>query len=355
MTLSVCLIVKNEEEVLPRCLNCVKTFADEIIVVDTGSTDGTTAVAKQYTDKVHLFEWCYDFSAARNFSLSKAGSDFIMWLDADDVISAENCKKIREVMKNPGFDMAFLQYAAASDGGEPALVYYRERIFRRSKNYRFAGAVHEAVPPSGKIEYLDITVLHDKIKAGDPLRNLGIYQRRISGGALLDERDKFYYGRELLFNRMYRESIAVLENFLSGGGWIENKIEACLNLAEAYFAMGDAKKAEEALLKTFSYAAPRSAACCMLGNKFLAEGDCKSAIYWYEAALTADNAVKNGGFFNPDYCGFIPLIQLCVAYDRLGDFETANRYNEKAGNLKPRNSSYLANKRYFSEKLNIKV
>lgn len=351
MSLSVCLIVKNEEETLPRCLGCVKTFADEIIVVDTGSTDGTVAVAEKYTDKIYNFEWSYDFSAARNFSLSKATCDFVMWLDADDIISAENCNKIREIMQNPQFDMAFLQYAAVSDGGEPTLVYYRERILRRSKNYKFEGAVHEAVTPSGKIEYFDIAVLHNKIRAGDPLRNLGIYQRKIRGGALLDEREKFYYGRELLFNRMYRESIAVLENFLTGDGWAENKIEACLNLAEAYSAIGCTQKAEEALLKTFSYAPPRSAACCMLGNKFLAEGDCKTAIYWYETALSADNAVKKGGFFNPDYCGFIPLIQLCVAYDRLGDYKRANMYNEEAGRLKPTNDSYLANKRYFSEKI----
>ena len=67
-TLSVCMIVKNEEAVLGRCLDCVRQFADEIIIVDTGSTDTTKEIANKYTDKVFDFEWCDDFSKARNFS-----------------------------------------------------------------------------------------------------------------------------------------------------------------------------------------------------------------------------------------------------------------------------------------------
>ena len=94
MTLSVCLIVKDEEQVLERCLSCAAAFADEIVVVDTGSSDNTVEIAKQFTDKVYFFKWCDDFSAARNFAFEKAGCDLVMWLDADDVITDENCAKI---------------------------------------------------------------------------------------------------------------------------------------------------------------------------------------------------------------------------------------------------------------------
>ncbi|MDE7305797.1 MAG: glycosyltransferase family 2 protein, partial [Clostridia bacterium] len=86
MSLSVCLIVKDEQEVLARCLSCAKKFADEIVVVDTGSTDDTVKIAKSFTDKVFFFKWCDDFSAARNFAFEKAGCDLVMWLDADDII-----------------------------------------------------------------------------------------------------------------------------------------------------------------------------------------------------------------------------------------------------------------------------
>ena len=69
------MIVKNEQEVLARCLDCAVKFADEIIIVDTGSTDQTKSIAHKYTDKVYDFEWCDDFSKARNYSFSKAGGD----------------------------------------------------------------------------------------------------------------------------------------------------------------------------------------------------------------------------------------------------------------------------------------
>ena len=90
--ISLCMIVKNEEQVLDRCLNSVKDIADEIIIVDTGSTDKTKDIAKKYTNKVYDFKWINDFSKARNYSFSKASMDYTLWLDADDVI-LENDKK----------------------------------------------------------------------------------------------------------------------------------------------------------------------------------------------------------------------------------------------------------------------
>ena len=355
MSLSVCLIVKNEEAVIGRCLNCALKFADQIIVVDTGSTDNTVEEAKKFTENIYFFKWCDDFSAARNFSLEKADCDYVMWLDADDFITEENCKKIRKLVDGATFDMAFLPYAAAFDGDVPTFVYYRERIFKRSKNYRFCGAVHEAVSPQGNVVYSDAAIYHKKVKNGEPLRNLKIYQNQIARGISLDERSEFYYGRELLYGGMYREGAAILEHFLEGNGWVENKIEACLNLYHAYSALGESKSALNCLLKSFLFAPPRSETCCILGEYFAAQNNVNSAIYWYQSALKCDNGEKEGGFVNLDYGGFIPNIQLCVLYDKLGEFEKANEYNEAAGKLKPHAQSYLINKRYFENKLNKEV
>lgn len=349
MTLSVCLIVKDEEEVIARCLNCVTKFADEIIVVDTGSADKTVEIAKGFTDKIYNFEWCGDFSAARNFAFGKACGDYLMWVDADDVISDENCEKIKSLLNGADFDMAFLPYATAFDGDNPTFIYYRERIVKNGCGFRFAGAVHEAIAPCGKTVYGDARIDHRKVKEGVPFRNLNIYQSMIARGISLDERSKFYYGRELFYNKMYRESIAVLEEFLRGNGWVENKIEACLNLFYAYSALNLAEKAYDSLLKSFLYSPPRSEACCILGEKFMRENDVKSAIYWYQCALNAENGDKNGAFVNRDFCGFIPCMQLCVLYDKLGDYKRAYFYNQSAGKIKPQNENYLSNKKYFEE------
>lgn len=351
MSLSVCLIVKNEEATISRCLNCAAKFADEIIVVDTGSTDGTVEEAKKFTDGIYFFNWCDDFSAARNFAFDKADGDFVMWLDADDIVTDENCEKIKKLVEEGGFDMAYLQYAAGFDGDNPTFVYYRERIFRRSKNYRFSGAVHEAVKPEGKIVYSNAVIYHKKVKEGEPMRNLLIYQKQIARGICLDERSLFYYGRELLFNGMYTEGAAVLERFLKGGGWVENQIEACINLYRAHRALGNDEKALEFLLKSFLYAPPRSEACCVLGEYFFEKNDLNSAIYWYQSALRCADGLKEGGFVNLDYCGYIPNIRLCVLYDKLGEYARANEYNEAAGKFRPYDESYLQNKKYFESRL----
>lgn len=350
MTLSVCLIVKNETEVIGRCLNCASKFADEIIVVDTGSVDGTVAEVKKYTDKVFFFEWSDDFSAARNFAFDKASCELLMWLDADDYITDENCEKIsllKSGFKN--YDMAFLKYAAAFDGDTPTYVYPRERIFRRDCGYRFSGAVHEAVAPRGRILYSDAVIYHKKVKESDPMRNLNIFQKLIRSGAALDGRQKFYYGRELLFNNMYREGIAVLEDFLNGEGWIVNKAEACYNLYTAYNALGDGERATLSLLRALASGKPDCRLCCLLGGRFMQVEDYSAAEFWYKTALALTDDENSGGFIDRDYGGFVPYMQLCVVYDRLGDIQRAYECNEAAGRIKPLNANYLSNVKYFEK------
>ena len=94
MDISVCMIVKNEEKVVERILHQVIKFADEIIIVDTGSQDNTKELCNKYTDKIYDFKWRDDFSKARNYSFSKATKEYIMWLDADDYITDKEVSKI---------------------------------------------------------------------------------------------------------------------------------------------------------------------------------------------------------------------------------------------------------------------
>jgi len=85
--LALCIIVKNEGENLKKCLSKISAFVDEIIIVDTGSTDNTKIIASEFTDKIYDFKWCNDFSKARNFSISKASKEWILVLDADEFIT----------------------------------------------------------------------------------------------------------------------------------------------------------------------------------------------------------------------------------------------------------------------------
>ena len=87
--ISLCMIVRDEHEVLARCLSSVCDAVDEIVIVDTGSQDDTRDIALRYTDKVYEFKWQDDFAAARNYAFDMAHGDYLMWLDADDVIAPE--------------------------------------------------------------------------------------------------------------------------------------------------------------------------------------------------------------------------------------------------------------------------
>lgn len=138
ISISLCMIVKNEQEVLDRCLSSVKDLVDEIIIVDTGSTDSTKQIAKKYTKKIYNFKWIDDFSAARNFSFSKATKDYIMWLDADDVIfkkDRQNLKIIKTTLDKT-IDIVMMKYNMGFDkDNNPSLSYYRERLLSRKKQY----------------------------------------------------------------------------------------------------------------------------------------------------------------------------------------------------------------------------
>ena len=114
ISISLCMIVKDEEKVLARCLDSVKDAVDEIIIVDTGSRDGTKEVAGGYTGYIYDFPWQDDFSAARNEAFSKASMEYCMWLDADDVLpggSAEKLLQLKEELPTDT-DMVMMPYAA---------------------------------------------------------------------------------------------------------------------------------------------------------------------------------------------------------------------------------------------------
>lgn len=116
-TLSICMIVKNEESVLARCLKSIEPLADEIVIADTGSTDSTKRIASRFTDRVYDFPWNDDFSEARNFSFSKAVMDYIMWMDADDVFNRSFYSEFK-ALKEADFenaDAVMMPYETAFD------------------------------------------------------------------------------------------------------------------------------------------------------------------------------------------------------------------------------------------------
>lgn len=348
-SLSLCMIVKDEEAVLGRCLAGAVPFCDEIIIADTGSKDKTKEIAAMFTDKVYDYEWADDFGAARNFSFSKATSDYIMWLDADDVVTPENAKKIKKLLEDLDADVVMCIYDTAFDlNGKPTFSYYRERILRRETGFMWEGFVHEAITPRGKIIYSDISVEHKKAGKGSGARNLNIYEKKLKEGAVLEPRHQFYYARELYYNRRYRDAVAAFKRFLENNEvYLPNVIDAHIFLKRAAEALGESDKGLEMLLGVFKYTLPNAEITCEIASFFAENGDYQKAAYWYKEALQYKPEPAAGGFVNLDYYGLIPFLGLCFCYDRLGDKITARRYNDLAAAINPEDERVLYNKRYF--------
>lgn len=351
ITISLCMIVKNEEEVLSRCLDSVQGAVEEIIIVDTGSTDNTVNIARKYTNQVLFFPWKDDFSAARNVSFEAAQMDYCMWLDADDVLEDENREKLIQIKEtlSPDTDVVMLPYHGGFDSsGRPTLTYYRERLLRRDRNFRWEGAVHECITPRGKIVYGDAAVSHRKMHPSDGDRNLRIYQAKAAAGEILCPRDQFYYGRELMSHGFRREAIKVLQEFVdSGKGWGENCIEALRNIAWCRKQDGERKKALRALLQALEFGAPGGELCCDLGDWFREEKQYQTAIFWYQRAVEQKMEPQTGGFVVPDCYGYLPWLQMSLCWYALGNLQQAFNCNERALAFHPGDSICLGNRAFY--------
>lgn len=352
MTISLCMIVKNEEDVLERCLASIKDLVDEIIIVDTGSSDKTCQIASKFTDLVYYFDWIEDFSAARNYAFSKASMEYCMWLDADDVITAADQCAFLTLKKSltAQVDVVMMRYNTAFDElGNCSFWYYRERLVKNDGTFRWEGFVHEVITPHGNVVHWDAAVTHKKNHCGDSDRNLNIYRHMIASGAVLNAREQYYYGRELYYHALYQDAADTFSGFLDNSdGWIENKLEACVLLSHCLQNLGLLDKALEALFRTLSYDVPRAEVCCEIGAWFLDGQQYQQAIFWYHTALDCRPNPANGGFISADCYDYIPALQLCVLYDRVGNYAEAVRFNEMAGAAKPNSSSYIYNKKYFA-------
>ncbi|MFH1248548.1 MAG: glycosyltransferase [archaeon] len=183
--ISVCVICKNEEGRIEKCLSSIKNIADEIIIVDTGSNDNTINIAKKFTNKIFNFRWNSDFSEARNFAINNATKEWIFFIDADEEISQKDEEKIKELPKKDdflGFSLIQRNYtnnigeygwvSSINDSYEESKNFYGYvprgiiRLFKNDKRIKFEGQVHENVGNSilriskDKIQNTNIPIHH---------------------------------------------------------------------------------------------------------------------------------------------------------------------------------------------------
>lgn len=166
MSLSLCMIVKNEEDTLGRCLESVKDIVDEIIIVDTGSTDDTVKIAENYGAKVFFYKWDNSFANARNFSLEKASKDWILIMDADDELKREDKDKVIHLVNNKSINVdIYFAETLSYVGDVPGSHIYTNlnvRFIKNGKGFKFTGDIHEQITFNNKnsVQLVDIKFYH---------------------------------------------------------------------------------------------------------------------------------------------------------------------------------------------------
>ena len=349
ITLSLCMIIKDEEEVIDRCLRSVYDVADEIIIVDTGSTDESKNICKNYTENIYDYTWNDDFSDARNFSFEKATKDYILWLDADEIIDEKNKGKLLKLKKDLSYDIDVVTMHTNMNIDEcnnPKITMVRNRIVKRENDFKWVGFVHEYIDVKGNIYNSDICIIHDKIKPTSD-RNLKIYKKKEKEKQIFSERDLYYYGKELYCNRFCDEAIKVLEEFVAKGTWDDEIIDALSKIGECYLCKNDREIARTYFYKTFEYGPPKGEVLYKIASSFLEEEEYDKAIGWYEIILKIPIHEDCYKCRNLCYLRFNPHLNLCYCYFRIGDIKNAYCHHKCCMKINPNDPCVKYNESCF--------
>ena len=329
ITISLCMIVKNEERILARCLDSIADLVEEVIIVDTGSSDRTKEIAARYTDKIYDFEWVQDFAAARNFAFAKANMEYIYSADADEVLDEENREAFRCLKETllPEVDIVQMYYANQLAFG--TIYNYdkelRPKLYKRLRTFTWAEPIHEQVILEPVIYDSDVTILHMP-ESNHKDRDLASFARMVSEGKHLSKRLHNIYAKELFVSGEDKD-------FLVAAAFFE---ASCLDtsrsldeIKEAACVAARAARIQQDTGKFFKYALKVVACegcaeiCCELGQYFLDNQDLDEAIVWFY-----NGAYETESILNIHSSGDIPLRGLVECYRQAGNKEQADEYEK---------------------------
>ena len=241
MKISAVLIVKNEEFYIQRCLDSLKGF-DEIVVVDTGSTDATLSILKKNKVKVGKFKWCDDFSKARNYAKGLATGDYILSIDADEILLSS----AKEIKKQLGKELTY-NIILQSTGGNHRAV----RLFKNIEEVFWCGVIHETLNEVGQKD-VDVLIHYDYSPAHkqDPDRSMRILLKAVKDKPKL-VREKYYLAREYWYVKDYDSAKLWFWRYLETACWLPEIADAYLYLARIYWLTQDGDKARRCCILAF--------------------------------------------------------------------------------------------------------
>jgi glycosyltransferase involved in cell wall biosynthesis len=324
--LSLSMIVCDEESTLGRVLEQAATFCDEMIIVDTGSQDHTPEVAREAGARVLDFVWIDDFAAARNASLNACRGDWVLWLDADDIVTPDVQAAIRAVKREiltENIDAITAPYRYSVETGECTFSFHRERLIRRVPELRWIGAVHEVlrVPGSRVLHREDLYIEHHPNptkRASKSRRNLRIIERAVQAGDR-SSRTLYYYARELCDAGRDADALAMYTAYLQDPGTEWEQYTALISMSECSGRLGRSEEAVNHLYAAVRLDPSRAEAFLRLGWRYFERKEWAKALPFYSAAA-ATNAPTSGFISPPDYT-WRPWDYISVCLANLGRHE----------------------------------
>ena len=301
--LSLCMIVRNEEKNLSSCLESVMDIVDEMIILDTGSSDNTIQIAKGFGADVYYFKWCDDFSAARNESIKFAKGKWILWMDADEKFNSSSKKELYSVLKlsqHPmGVNINIRNLSSKKESYGTAF-----RLFSNHFGIRFKNVIHEQVSYSLrelKAEIINSNIVIDHFGYDEDQfdqdkkrkRNHPLLQKMIE-----EDPDDFF--PQFLLGMHYssdtntqQKAINYLENFLSMNS-NETKLiaSACTTLADIYFSKNDLYNAKINIEKSLEIAPNQLVAYYLYAKIEFAQKQYQKAVDYLEDLLSKINNIK---------------------------------------------------------------
>lgn len=297
VTISLCMIVKNEEAVLRRCLDGLTDIADEIIIADTGSTDNTKNIALEYTCNVYDYKWTGDFAAARNFVASKATKEYIYTADADEYLDEENREKVKRLKSIllPEIEIVQMLYCTPP---ELSTVYnyekeYRPKLYKRLREFTWIDPIHETLRIDPVVYDSEIEVQHRPVSnhAG---RDLDAFASMFKEGRKLSKKLHHMYAMELFRSGTDKDFCNAAGTFMltmeQDGRSMDEVKEAMCVLARYYRIKNDIAGFFGYALKD-SITEPCAEICCELGMYYESTGDYKEASIWYQNALSEPESI----------------------------------------------------------------
>lgn len=329
VSVSLCMIVKNESKVLNRCLSSIADLVDEIIIVDTGSTDDTKMIAKAYTNNVYDFKWVGDFSAARNYAFSLCNCDYIYSADADEVLDDENRKKfsiLKEVL-DPEVEIVQMYYSNQLKNGT---VYnfdkeLRPKLFKRVRSFKWVEPIHETIRELPLVYDSDIEISHMPLE-NHSMRDFKVFESIIDKDEKLSDRLFEFYAKELFISGEIDDFKKAEYYFTDIADDPETKEDMLMSaiciVMKAAYLRNDFIKMYKYALKAVALNAP-SEVCFLLGSYYEDQRDYKEAALWYYNAAFECNSILNIRY-EKEY----PIQALVDVYSALGMLEMVKMYED---------------------------